>query len=76
MRITPQDMQAMIITEEDWAAMQSDHIDLVRAANGRPGRVQRIARALLEGRFEDAEALSFRRKYPRKRPPTDDDDLA
>jgi hypothetical protein len=75
MRITPQDMQAMIITEEDWAEMQSDHIDLVKAAAGRPGRVQRIARALLAGRLEEAAALSFGPSYPR-RPPPDEDDLA
>jgi hypothetical protein len=50
--------------------MQSDHIDLVKAAAGKPSKVQRIAAALLAGRFEEAATLSF------GPPPPDDDDLA
>jgi hypothetical protein len=75
-RLTAGDVQAMLITEEDWAAMQSDHIDLVKAAAGRRSKVQRIAAALLAGRFEEAAALSFGPHYPRRPPPDDDDDLA
>ena len=75
MLLTAEDVRAMLITEEDVRAMLGGPIDLVRAAAGKPGKVQRIAAALLAGRYEEASALSFGPNYPR-RPPPDDDDLA
>jgi hypothetical protein len=72
-RLTAEDMAAMLITPEDLAAMQSGRhrIDLVNAAAGRPGKIQRIAAALLAGQFEKAAALSP--NYSRRPPPDDDD---
>ena len=73
--LTEADMKAMLLTPDDVEAMRCGPIDLVRAAAGRPGKVQKIAAALFTGRFEEAAALSFGPSYPR-RPPPDDDDLA
>jgi hypothetical protein len=73
MLLTAEDVQAMLITPEDAEAMRYGPIDIVRAAAGKPSKVQRIAAALVAGRFEEAAALSP--NYPR-RPPPDDDDLA
>jgi hypothetical protein len=75
MLLTAEDVQAMLITPEDIEAMRYGPIDIRRAAAGPSGRVQRIARALLAGRLEEAAALSFGPSYPR-RPPPDEDDLA
>jgi hypothetical protein len=74
MLLTAEDVQAMLITPEDVEAMRcGGPIDIVRAAAGKPSKIQRIAAALLAGRFEEAAALSP--NYPRRTPP-DDDDLA
>ena len=49
-------------------------IDIRRAAAGRRGKFQKIAAALLAGRYEEAAALSFGPDYSRRPPPDDDDE--
>ena len=74
MRFTAADVEAMILTPEDVEAMRYGPIDIRRAAAGWPGKVQKVAAALLAGRFEEAAKLSFGPNYPRPPPPDDDDE--
>jgi hypothetical protein len=56
-RLTAEDVKAMLITPEDWAAMQPTRADLFRAAAGPPGLVRKVARALLADRVDRALVL-------------------
>jgi hypothetical protein len=55
--VTVEDLEAILVKPEDWAAVQPTRTDLFRAAKGPPGLVQKVARALIAGRPDRAEAL-------------------
>jgi hypothetical protein len=55
--VTAEDLAAVLVKPEDWAAMQPTRADLFRAAAGKPGLVQKVAAALLADRPDRVLAL-------------------